>query len=340
MAYNLEIVRNLLNDAFSSGEIQTLAFDRFYEVYADFAAGMSKSQMIKTVVEYAHNNGRIPDLLDYVKKANPYQYDRYAPQLDAVPPTRHPAFGNEQRLQYLQSNIDREAELLNAYEKQLTYEDDARRLLKIQHNIERQRETIAGYRQEAAQIEAALPAVSATDTDAVQNQLADINQQLSAISQQIDKAETRLVDGQKAIRKDIRKQQETVLGHIDKQHRQTIAVVVKKMDANQLELTELMLDAADQRQIAQWQADQLTMLTQQALLDLKQLRHNQPDAAQWDSLLDALASQTGWAQKLKLTIPLIPGLMEFESEKTMDVIPALKQAWGNLMNKIRYIRSR
>lgn len=338
MAYNLETVRKLLNDAFSSGEIKTLAFDRFHDVHDDFAAGMSKRQMIEAVVEYAHKHGRIPDLLDYVKKANPYQYNRYAPQLEAAPPTRQTAFGDEQRLQDLQSNIDREAELLNAYEKQLTHEDDARRLLKIQHNIERQKETIAGYRQEAAQIQAALPAAAAPDGDAVQKQLGDINQQLSAISQQIDKAENRLADGQKAIRDDIRQQQETVLAHIDEQHRQTIAVLVEKMDADQLELTELMLDAADQQQIAQWQADQLTMLTQQALLDLKQLRQNQPDASQWDSLLDTLARETGWQQKLKLTIPLIPGVVAFESEMTMDVVPALKQAWQNLVNKVRAIR--
>lgn len=338
MTNKLETVRKLLNDAFSSGEIQTLAFDRFHEVYGDFAAGMTKSQMIKAVVENAHNNGRIPDLLDYVKKANPYQYNRYAPQLEAAPPVRQPAFGDEQRLQDLQRNINREAELLNDYEEQLAYESDPRRLKRIQYEIKRQKETIAGYRQEADQIQTTLPASAAPESGAVQKQLNDMNKQLSAISQQIDKAEARLADGQKAIREDIRQQQEIVLAHINEQHRQTIAVLVNKMDANQLELTELMLDAADQQQIAQWQADQLTMLTQQALLDLKQLRQNQPDAAQWDSLLDALASQTGWEQKLKLTVPLIPGILEFESEMTMDVVPALKQAWQNLVNKVRAIR--
>ena len=338
MAYNLEAVSKLLNDAFSSGEIKTLAFDRFHEVYGDFAPGMTKRQMILAVVDSAQRHGRIPDLLDYVKIANPYQYNRYAPQLEVVPPARLPAFGDEQRLQDLQRNINREAELLNDYEEQLAYESDPRRLKKIQYEIKRQKETIAGYRQEAAQIQAALPAAAAPDDDAVQKQLGDINQQLAAISQQIDKAETRLADGQKAIREDIRQQQETVLGHIDEQHRQTISVLVNKMDANQLELTELMLDAADQQQIAQWQADQLTLLTQQALLDLKQLRQNQPDAAQWESLLDALARQTGWEQKLKLTVPLIPGILEFESEMKMDVVPALKLAWQNLVNKVRAIR--
>ena len=339
MTYNLETVRKLLNDAFSSGEIQTLAFDRFHEVYDDFAAGMTKRQMIEAVVENAHKNGRIPDLLDYVKKENAYQYNRYASQLEAAPPARQTAYGDEQRLQDLQNNINREAELLNAYEEQLAYESDPRRLKKIQYEINRQKETIAGYRQEADQIQTTLPASAAPESGAVQKQLDDMNKQLSAISQQIDKAETRLAAGQKEIRDDIRQQQEAILAHIDAQHRQTIAVLVNKMDANQLELTELMLDAADNQQIAQWQAEQLTLLTQQALMDLKRLRQNQPDAAQWGNILDALASQTGWEQKLKLTVPLIPGILEFESEMAMDVVPALKQAWGILVDKIRRLRA-
>lgn len=338
MTYNLETLRKLLNNAFSSGEIKTLAFDRFYDVHNDFAAGMSKRQMIEAVVEYAHKNGRIPDILDYVKKENPYQYSQYASQLEAGSPARQPAFGDDQRLEDLQHNIDREAKLLNAYEKQLTYEDDARHLLKIQHNIERQKETIAGYRQEAAKIQASLSAAAAPETDVVQKQLGDINQQLAAISQQIDKAENSLAEGQKNIRDDIRQQQETVLAHIDAQHRQTIAVLVNKMDADQLELTELLLDAVDNQQIAQWEAEQLTLLTQQVLVDLKRLRQNQPDAIQWDSLLDALASQTGWKQKLKLTVPLIPGFVAFDSGIEMDVVPALKQAWQNLVKKVRIMR--
>lgn len=339
MAYNLAAIRKLLTDAFSSGNIQTLAFDLFPEVYDDFATGMTKSQMVEAVLIYAERNGRLPHLLAYVQKENPYQYNRYAPQLEGVSPARQPAYGDEQRLQDLQRNINREAELLNAFEKQLTYEDDARRLLKIQYNIERQKETIAGYRQEADQIQAAQPAAANPEADAVQKQLDDMNKQLSAISKQIENTETRLAAGQDEIRQDIRQQQAAILAHIDGQHRQTIAVLVEKMDADQLELTELMLDAADQQQIAQMQAEKIIQLTQLSLVDLKQLRQNQPDVDQWNNILDALASQTGWQQKLKLTVPLVPGILEFESEMGMDVVPALKQAWNNLAAKIRKERA-
>lgn len=206
MAYNLAAIRKLLNDAFSSGEIQTLAFDLFADVYDNFASGVTKSQMIQAIVLYADKNGRLPDLLAYVEKENPYQYKRYASQLEIAAPPAAPRaiFGDEQRLQDLEHNIQRSVNLLNQYEAQLAYEDDPRRLLKIQHEIKREKETIIGYREEVAQIQGALPADAATESDAVQTQLADITQRLADLSQQIDNAETRLAAGQKEIRDDIR----------------------------------------------------------------------------------------------------------------------------------------
>ena len=338
-AYNLPVIRQLLTHAFNAGEIKTLAFDLFPEVYGDFAAGMTKGQMIRAVLDHALSRGRIPDLLNYVKKANPYQYDQYTDRLETTPPIPQPAFGDEQRLQDLQGNIERESELLRAYEEQLTFEDDPRRLLKIQHEIERQKAAIASYRQEAAQMQAALSAAAVADADEVQERLDDIDQKLAALSQQLGDAENRLAAGQQTIRDHIRQQQQTILAHIAAQHRQTLAALVEKMDANQLALTELLLDAADRQQIAQWDAEQLTRLSQQALVNLKRLRQNQPDAAQWQSMLDLLARETGWQQKLKLTLPLIPGIVEFESEMTMDVVPALKQAWQRLADKIRSMRN-
>ncbi len=248
---------------------------------------------------------------------------------------RIPTIGNEQRLEDLQRNIERETGLLRDYEKQLTYEDDPRRLLRIRHEIERQKGVIVTYRQEAGQIQALLPATTSPDSAAVQARLEEIDQKLLALSRQLDNAHASLASGQQNIQSDIRQQQMVILSHIDTRLRQTIAFLVDKLDANQLEATELLLDAADRQQIAEWQAKQLTLLGQQALVDLTRLQQNPPDAAQWQSLLDALARETGWEQKLKLTLPIVPGILEFESELAVDVVPALKQAWQRLVNKFR-----
>ena len=81
--YNLAAIRELLAAAFSSGEIDTLAFDLFQEVYRNFTSGMINSAKINMIVSHASEKGRIPPLLAYVEKNNPYQYQRFAPQLKA-----------------------------------------------------------------------------------------------------------------------------------------------------------------------------------------------------------------------------------------------------------------
>ncbi len=341
MSYNLKTVHDLLNDAFNSGEIETLALDVSYDVYTDFSSGMRKRQMIDMLLDDAQRNGRLPHLINYVKENNPHQYKLYAARLKAKshPPRRQPVFGDERRLQDLQRNIDRDAKLLNQYEQQRSYTKDPRDLARIDHEIARQKDSIASYRREVDEIQADWRTAALPDDDDVQKQIGEINQQLSTISKQINSAEHRLADGQQRIREDMRQQQTAVLAHIDEKQHETVAVLLEKMDANQLELTELMYDAADQQQIAQWQAEQLTMLAQQSLLDIKRLRENQPDAAKWDNLLTALANETSWEQKLKLTIPLIPGILELENEIAVDVIPALKGAWDGLVQKVRSIRN-
>lgn len=79
--YNLHTIRELLGEAFSSGEITTLAFDLFHDVYQDFTSGMTRDQKIRMVVDKANKTGKLPELLAYVQRQNAYQYGRYAPKL-------------------------------------------------------------------------------------------------------------------------------------------------------------------------------------------------------------------------------------------------------------------
>lgn len=81
--YNLPIIRELLGEAFSSGEITTLAFDLFYDVYQNFPSTMTRADKIQMVVQKAQASGRIPQLLAYVQEKNGYQYGRFADKLQA-----------------------------------------------------------------------------------------------------------------------------------------------------------------------------------------------------------------------------------------------------------------
>lgn len=340
--YDLAAVRRLLSDAFNAGEISTLAFDLFPAVYQTFAPGMDREQMIQRIVQHAGQQGKVPELLNYVQKENPYQYGRYADQLKPIPQTTGqeqtviPSF-QERRLRDLQNHIEEDAELLKEYEDELRYADDPRSKRRIQREIERQKESLANYQQQLEELTAAA-GLTATTPSAESDTAATLNAirgDLGALQRQIGGMEERLAAGQQTIRDDIARQQDAILAHVDERHRETIETVLKQLDANQLEVVELLLDAADQQQVAQWEAQQLTLLAQQALVELKGARQNQPDAAEWQSLFALLERDTSLEQKLKLTIPIIPGLLEYENELSVDVKEMLKQAWIRISSKVK-----
>lgn len=161
-----------------------------------------------------------------------------------------------------------------------------------------------------------------------------MSRQLDALSQQVAAAEARLAAGQQTLAADLTRQQQAILGHVDQALQSALAAVVQRLDASQGELVELLLDAADQQQIARWEADELTRLVQQSLLELRRLRSNRPDADQWQRLLKLLEKDVGWEQKLRLTLLLVPGLLEFESEAQVDVMGVLNETWRRLLRKI------
>lgn len=55
-------LRRFLTEAFSDEELKTLCFDYFRDVYDDFAAGMTKGQMIQLLIERCDRRGALASL--------------------------------------------------------------------------------------------------------------------------------------------------------------------------------------------------------------------------------------------------------------------------------------
>ncbi len=117
--YNLHAIRELLSEAFSSGEVSTLAFDLFHEVYQEFTAGMTRSQKIKMVIEEASKKGRMPELLAYVQRQNAYQYGRFEGQFktSSVSPkvsteSKKPTKVSSRRLKREKARLESQSELI------------------------------------------------------------------------------------------------------------------------------------------------------------------------------------------------------------------------------------
>ena len=153
--YNFAKIRELLTAAFSSGEINTLAFDLFRPLYDDFSGGMSKGDRIEQIVMEAERNGRIPQLLNYVQEKNAYQYGRFAPHLIQEEPMPHPTTqlaGWQQRQADLEKHIQTDLQLLADYENKLRFEDDPRQKRRWESEIERQQAGLTKWRHELADL--------------------------------------------------------------------------------------------------------------------------------------------------------------------------------------------
>jgi len=265
-----------------------------------------------------------------------------------------------QRLQTLAGHIEDDLTLLEEYEEDLRLTTDPRERLRIEREIRRQKEALAGYRQEMIELR------EAGDGDTIRTgggahvegnvdtgggdfigrdqvvhvhgagpeAFARVDDKLDALSRQLGQMEEKLVAEHAATRQTTAGQTQAILARVDERHENTVALLLQRLDEQQLETVTLLLDAADREEVARWEGEQLLLLVQQALADLERLRRDQPDAQQWESLLAALQQEAAWQQKLKLTIPLVPGLLEFESEAAIDVWEPLHAAWERLRTRI------
>ena len=239
-----------------------------------------------------------------------------------------------QRLRAIERQIQQRLELLREYEDLLAVEDDPRRKRRYRQEIEREKAALEDFRQQAAALGISPDQAGSAPVEAVQDGLAAMSHKLDDLGRKLDDHSQQVETGQQALHTDLARQQQAILAHVDQSFQSVVAAIVQRLDANQAELVELLLDAADRQQLSQWEADELTRLVQQSLLELRRLHQNRPDAGQWQRLLDLLEQDVGWEQKLRLTLPLVPGLLEYESEIQVDVMGVLNESWRRLLRKI------
>lgn len=90
-AYDTEIVRQLLTDALSDGQLRNLAFDHFRPAYEQMGQGMGKGAKVQFLIEHCARQRQMARLLALVRQENPACYAEYAARLGDVPdPTLEP----------------------------------------------------------------------------------------------------------------------------------------------------------------------------------------------------------------------------------------------------------
>ena len=229
----------------------------------------------------------------------------------------------ERRIQQLADNIRKDMDLLNDYEDELRYETDPRRLARYRREIERQRESLSRYQQEYDELRGQVtgePPAGMQDT-------ADMLRQMNA---KLDN----LQGGQKVIRDDLKDFRKTLLARFDDSEQTIISTVVQRLDQNQSATVQSILDEIEANRLPENELQETLSAVLQALSEIKQ-----NEAGYYDSRLVSEAANLSEVvddpkldvnHKLKVSIPIIPLILTYETEVGLKSELNLKTAWQRL----------
>ncbi|MDJ0615924.1 MAG: hypothetical protein QNJ63_04085 [Calothrix sp. MO_192.B10] len=225
---------------------------------------------------------------------------------------------NNQRLQDLEDNIAKDQELLKDFEDELRYEMNPRTIQKYRRDIELQKKSIASHKEEYAELKQEL----AVEPSA-QIQLLHVEKQL----QQMDHKINVLLNGQVAIYADINDMRLALLNRYDDSERTIIGAIAQQLNQNQLVLTQQLLDAVENNQVSESQMQQML-----AVLEEKIPSETPSQTAAVEIIKDP---QFDARHKIKVTLPIIPMLVEYEGELELGSGLNIKSAWEDLIAKLR-----
>ena len=234
----------------------------------------------------------------------------------------------ELRLQDLADNIRQDLNLLKEYEDGLRYETDPRRLAGYRREIERQRESLTRYQQEYDELQkqvTGVPSAEMVDT-------ADLLRQMDA---KLDD----LLAGQENMQDDLNDLRKTLLARFDTSEQAIISAIVQRLDQNQLATVQSIVDEIETHSVPENELQETLNTIQQALLEIRQT-----EIGLYDSQLTSEAKDLSEMvddpkldvnHKLKVSVPIIPLILSYETEVELKSGLNLKAAWQRLKARVR-----
>jgi septal ring factor EnvC (AmiA/AmiB activator) len=232
----------------------------------------------------------------------------------------------EQRIQDLADNIRQDMNLLKAYEDELRYETNPRRLAGYRREIERQRESLTRYQQEYDELQKQVigePPAEMVDT-------ADLLRQMDAKLDDVLK-------NQKVMQDDLKDLRKTLLARFDASEQAIITAIVQRLDQNQLATVQSILDEIETHRVPQNELQETLSTLQQALLEIRQTGLNDLQlVSEAKDLLEMVDDpKLDVHHKLKVSIPIIPLILTYETEVELKSGLNLKAAWQRLKARVR-----
>ncbi len=221
------------------------------------------------------------------------------------------------RLQQLDEHLSKDLGLLKEIEDELRVEDHPIHRARYQRDIERLRESAAKYQREAVE----LKAQSESSMTTPRSESAEIQQQVEAKLDVLLTGINVIVTNQQLLSRQLQQAHQSLLNRLDQSQQETVNAISAAIDAGRLPETELrqLLDATQQSVAALQKCD----------ADLPALR----EAAE----VIRLGSETviEAKHKLKLILPLIPLVLNYEGELELKGGMNLSSLWEAIVRKMK-----
>ena len=224
----------------------------------------------------------------------------------------------QKRLEDLADNIAKELELLNEFEEALRYEDNPRRIAGYRREIERQQKSVTKYQQELDELQQQLRSSPSARIRV---------QKVGNLLQQMDGKLNVLLSGQVGIYENLNQMRQALLNRYEATEQTMIAEIAEQFNQSQLVLTQKLLDALETNQVSELEMQQMLVVLEESI---PALPPSQAAVAKIikDPELDA-------RHRLKVTLPIVPLLVEYEGEFELGSGFNIKSAWEQLIAKLR-----
>ncbi|MDY6802412.1 MAG: hypothetical protein SXA11_01195 [Cyanobacteriota bacterium] len=226
-------------------------------------------------------------------------------------------FGFNQRLKDLEDNITQDLELLKEYEDALRYAENPRIIRGYHKEVERQEKSIKNYKLQYAELKKQELAEESS------KQIQDVGNKLQVLDEKVNI----LLSGQVAIYQDINQMRQALLERYDEGEQAIINAIAQQLDESQLALTQRLLEAVEANQISQPEMQQMLAVLEKRIPSLPPSQATTVEIIK-NPELDA-------KHKLKVTLPLVPLLVNYEGELVLGAGLNVKSAWEKLVNKLR-----
>lgn len=222
-----------------------------------------------------------------------------------------------QRLRDLEDNVCKDLALLKKYEDALRLEDDPKRQSKYEREIHHIQESAQRYQKEADELRSQVPNdISTAETHNIDDKLEQITSNLRLLQ-----------GGQIAILGRLDHTRAALLERYDASQHLAIAAIAQKLDQYQVAVTQTLLNGLEANQLSESDIQDVWALLEKRILALPSAQSPIAEIIK-DPELDA-------KHKLKVSIPIIPFVLDYEGELELGSGFNISTAWEWVKTKLR-----